>query len=242
MYANGGELTTGTKSAKHHSMFVSGWNWPKRLGGGGKKARSTESVVQQANGAVRTNEPYSQVTLALDTNQNYKKYTTSNQQTVIPNLYSIREDLRRELRLSKQDFVNNNLISPVGPKAQTPLSPTHHAHPNGVLSARQLRPESVRMVANGQTLNDCRLVSNGQKALAPKGTSRKTVIQASTSELLRCLGEFLWRRCRHLKDFEPADAVMWLRTVDRSLLLQGWQDIAFINPANLVFVYMLVKP
>lgn len=44
-----------------------------------------------------------------------------------------------------------------------------------------------------------------------------------------------------LREFESADAVMWLRTVDRSLLLQGWQDIAFINPANLVFVYMLVK-
>lgn len=24
-------------------------------------------------------------------------------------------------------------------------------------------------------------------------------------------------------------------------LLQGWQDVAFINPANLVFVYMLVR-
>jgi cyclin-dependent kinase 5 activator 1 len=23
--------------------------------------------------------------------------------------------------------------------------------------------------------------------------------------------------------------------------LQGWQDIAFINPANLVFVYMLIR-
>ncbi len=70
---------------------------------------------------------------------------------------------------------------------------------------------------------------------------KKTVIQASTSELLKCLGEFLCHRCRRLKQFEPGDAVMWLRTVDRSLLLQGWQDIAFINPANVVFVYMLVR-
>lgn len=29
--------------------------------------------------------------------------------------------------------------------------------------------------------------------------------------------------------------------VDRSLLLQGWQDIAFINPANVVFVYLIVR-
>ncbi|XP_037075991.1 cyclin-dependent kinase 5 activator 1-like [Pollicipes pollicipes] len=70
---------------------------------------------------------------------------------------------------------------------------------------------------------------------------RRTVIQASTSELLRCLGLFLQRRCAHLTDFQAGDAIMWLRTVDRSLLLQGWQDISFVNPANVVFVYLLVR-
>ncbi|CAL7947782.1 cdk5 activator-like protein isoform X1 [Xylocopa sonorina] len=78
-----------------------------------------------------------------------------------------------------------------------------------------------------------------QKPLPPK--PRKTVIQASTSELLKCLGVFLHRKCTRLRDFQAGDAVMWLRTVDRSLLLQGWQDVAFINPANVVFVYMLVR-
>jgi cyclin-dependent kinase 5 activator 1 len=56
---------------------------------------------------------------------------------------------------------------------------------------------------------------------------RKTVIQASTSELLKCLGLYLHARCRRLRDFQPGDAVMWLRTVDRSLLLQGWQVLLF---------------
>ncbi|XP_043681914.1 uncharacterized protein LOC122635597 [Vespula pensylvanica] len=78
-----------------------------------------------------------------------------------------------------------------------------------------------------------------QKPLPPG--PRKTVIQASTSELLKCLGVFLHRKCTRLRDFQAGDAVMWLRTVDRSLLLQGWQDVAFINPANVVFVYMLVR-
>lgn len=81
------------------------------------------------------------------------------------------------------------------------------------------------------------VIKKADKVPSPK----RTVIQASTSELLKCLGEFLRRRCRKLKHFEPSDAIMWLRTVDRSLLLQGWQDIAFINPANVVFVYMLVR-
>lgn len=79
---------------------------------------------------------------------------------------------------------------------------------------------------------------NTQQGISP---TKKTVIQASTSELLKCLGEYLSRRCPRLKDFQPGDAVMWLRTVDRALLLQGWQDVAFINPANVVFVYMLVR-
>ncbi|CAG2227382.1 cyclin-dependent kinase 5 activator 1-like [Mytilus galloprovincialis] len=75
------------------------------------------------------------------------------------------------------------------------------------------------------------------KATSPK----RTVIQASTSELLKCLGEFLRKKCKRLRNFESHSAIVWLRTVDRSLLLQGWQDVAFINPANVVFLYMLVK-
>ncbi|KAI5712987.1 hypothetical protein M8J75_012812 [Diaphorina citri] len=71
--------------------------------------------------------------------------------------------------------------------------------------------------------------------------AKKTIIQASTSELLKCLGIYLHSKCYRLRDFQAGDTVMWLRTVDRSLLLQGWQDVAFINPANVVFVYMLVR-
>ncbi|XP_041982044.1 cyclin-dependent kinase 5 activator 1 [Aricia agestis] len=82
---------------------------------------------------------------------------------------------------------------------------------------------------------------NNNVCCAEKVAPRKTVIQASTSELLKCLGLFLHARCPRLRDFQAGDAVMWLRTVDRSLLLQGWQDVAFINPANVVFVYMLVR-
>uniref|UniRef100_W6NHW2 Cyclin-dependent kinase 5 activator domain containing protein n=1 Tax=Haemonchus contortus TaxID=6289 RepID=W6NHW2_HAECO len=71
-------------------------------------------------------------------------------------------------------------------------------------------------------------------------TRRRTVIQASTSELLRGLGQFIAQNS-HIAAFEPAHLVMWLRTVDRALLLQGWQDVAFINPANLVFVFLIIR-
>ncbi|XP_043931152.1 cyclin-dependent kinase 5 activator 1-like [Protopterus annectens] len=70
---------------------------------------------------------------------------------------------------------------------------------------------------------------------------RRIIVQASTGELLRCLGEFICRRCYKLKDLSPNEPILWFRNVDRSLLLQGWQDQGFITPANLVFVYMLCR-
>ncbi|KAJ3607354.1 hypothetical protein NHX12_024405 [Muraenolepis orangiensis] len=83
-------------------------------------------------------------------------------------------------------------------------------------------------------------LANSTNAAAP-GTPKRVIVQASTSELLRCLGEFLCRRCYRLKHLSPTDPVLWLRSVDRSLLLQGWQDQGFITPANVVFVYMLCR-
>ncbi|XP_055967753.1 cyclin-dependent kinase 5 activator 2 [Sorex fumeus] len=76
---------------------------------------------------------------------------------------------------------------------------------------------------------------------APGGTPRRVIVQASTGELLRCLGDFVCRRCYRLKELSPGELVGWFRGVDRSLLLQGWQDQAFITPANLVFVYLLCR-
>jgi hypothetical protein len=53
--------------------------------------------------------------------------------------------------------------------------------------------------------------------------SKKTVIQASTSELLKCLGHYLYKKCYRLRNFQPGDCILWLRSVDRALLIQGWQ-------------------
>lgn len=132
-----------------------------------------------------------------------------------------------------------------------PVDPNKNVHKS--LSCYNL---GLDLVAPGKVLLDRQSSKPAPPPLPPKpavvrpappklasvsSPQRKTVIQASTSELLRCLGEFLGQRCKRLRDFQPGDAVLWLRTVDRSLLLQGWQDIAFINPANVVFLYMLVR-
>lgn len=58
---------------------------------------------------------------------------------------------------------------------------------------------------------------------------------------MQCLCDFLYVKCQRLRLFRPSVAYNWLRDVDRTLLAQGWQEIAFINPANLVFLYMLLR-
>nr|XP_056713147.1 cyclin-dependent kinase 5 activator 2-like [Euleptes europaea] len=78
-------------------------------------------------------------------------------------------------------------------------------------------------------------------AAAPPCSPRRVVVQASTGELLKCLGAFLCRRCYRLKQLPSGAAAAWLRGVDRSLLLQGWQEQAFVSPANVVFVYLLCR-
>ncbi|KAM3857262.1 cyclin-dependent kinase 5 activator 2-like [Diretmus argenteus] len=70
---------------------------------------------------------------------------------------------------------------------------------------------------------------------------RRVVVQASTGELLRCLSDFLCRRCFKLKELSANQIILWFRNVDRALLVQGWQDQGFITPASLVFVYLLCR-
>ncbi|XP_046875383.1 cyclin-dependent kinase 5 activator 1 [Hypomesus transpacificus] len=88
-----------------------------------------------------------------------------------------------------------------------------------------------------QQISSVKKVPQGTVPSSPK----RVIVQASTSELLRCLGRFLCGRCYRLKHLSPSEPVLWLRAVDRSLLLQGWQDQAFVTPANVVFVYMLCR-
>lgn len=85
----------------------------------------------------------------------------------------------------------------------------HHAN------CDKLAPKSLLATANS--------VQSQHPAHVSTVVPKKTVIQASTSELLKCLGMYLHAKCYRLNDFQAGDAVMWLRAVDRSLLLQGWQ-------------------
>lgn len=83
--------------------------------------------------------------------------------------------------------------------------------------------------------------NNAANNLQSGNKPRKIVIQASTSELLRCLGEFVCRRCKLVNDLKPNDIVAWLRGVDRNLIAQGWQDVKFVMPSSVVFMFMLCR-
>ncbi|CAK6983188.1 cyclin-dependent kinase 5 activator 2-like%2C partial [Scomber scombrus] len=80
-----------------------------------------------------------------------------------------------------------------------------------------------------------------QRALKAGHRPGPIPVPASTGELLRCLSDFLCRRCVKLKELSSNQIVLWFRNVDRALLVQGWQDQCFISPASLVFVYLLCR-
>lgn len=99
-----------------------------------------------------------------------------------------------------------------------------------------------------QTNQTQNVIQNGKQLISVQKqpsksviSPRRVIVQASTGELLRCLGEFMCRRCYKLKELSPNEIILWFRNVDRSLLIQGWQDQGFITPANLVFVYLLCR-
>jgi hypothetical protein len=48
---------------------------------------------------------------------------------------------------------------------------------------------------------------------------RNEIISSSTADLLRGLGRFVSQNTR-VSNFEPAQLVMWLRSIDRALLIQ----------------------
>ncbi|XP_070566173.1 cyclin-dependent kinase 5 activator 1-like [Ptychodera flava] len=139
---------------------------------------------------------------------------------------------------------NNNVLRTKNTNIIEQQNNYNNATSNGVISSIKKSYSCFNLNSHcdkSSKGNNNNVIKKSQSGSAVKTPNAKKTIQASTGELLKCLGNFLSRRCSCLRDFEGNDAIMWLRSVDRSLLLQGWQDIAFITPANLVFVYMLCR-
>ncbi|XP_029580930.1 cyclin-dependent kinase 5 activator 1-like isoform X2 [Salmo trutta] len=93
-------------------------------------------------------------------------------------------------------------------------------------------------ISNSNTAPDTPQMVTVQDLHTPR---RLVMVHATTGELLRCLGEFLCRRCHRLQDMSSMDPVLWLRVVDRYLLDNCYQNQSCINPAAVVFLYMLCR-
>lgn len=87
------------------------------------------------------------------------------------------------------------------------------------------------------------VVSAEEAAVAVSPVKPKVPISSFrvSSDVLKCVGNFVRCHCKNLTRFRPSEVVLWLQGVDRALLLQGWQDQAFLTPPNLVFLFMLLK-
>lgn len=87
------------------------------------------------------------------------------------------------------------------------------------------------------------VVSTREVAVAVAPVKPKVPIASFmvSSDALKCVGNFVRCHCKNLTRFRASEVVLWLRGVDRALLLQGWQDQAFLTPPNLVFLFMLLK-
>ena len=120
------------------------------------------------------------------------------------------------------NYINNNSNQQLQQQQQQQHVTSQMLLPVSKSVAQQPASATTNITANiTHQLVSSKAATTATPATGPVG--KKTVIQASTSELLKCLGHYLYKKCYKLRDFQPGDCIMWLRTVDRSLLLQGWQ-------------------
>lgn len=148
-----------------------------------------------------------------------------------------KEEYDRMLAKQREAFLNVSTITEKTSQqkqSRNPVPVNHSVVQNAPRNHTNAHDQAAKHLAQRKITQSTQIP---QKKIAP----RKVVIQASTSELLRCLGEFTCQRCHRLADLDPGDVASWLRGVDRSLLRQGWQDISFIMPSSVVFVYMLSR-
>ena len=88
---------------------------------------------------------------------------------------------------------------------------------------------------------DCDYRRENPKTEKPPAVSRTVVFEASTDELLRCLGNFVFARCAGVPGVSPTRIVAWIKRPDEQLHAQGWHRAKFLQPATAVFLFMVAK-
>lgn len=186
------------KNLKKHSLFINALSWKRfsTTNNNKKKLDNKNKNVTVFRQPLVDNIHHTVIT---DKNKNIQQQQQSKQGSYYSNSKSTSA---LALDIVRVNNANNNT--------------NHHANCEKVTNKPLLLSQNS---ISSQQQQQNQIVPAAANVTAPK----KTVIQASTSELLKCLGMYLHAKCYKLRDFQAGDAVMWLRTVDRSLLLQGWQ-------------------
>ena len=122
----------------------------------------------------------------------------------------------------------------------------HIIYPNlnhNIIIIRHQHHHHIHLSSNAKLNNTVfQQVQNHIRTVEKELQHEKRSSKRQPSELLRCLGEYLCSSCSHLVPIlDPMDCILWIKSADRQLILQGWQEQVFVNPANLVFVYLLVR-
>jgi cyclin-dependent kinase 5 activator 1 len=245
------ERSTLEKNLKKHSMFINALSWKKF---NSNKKKPVEQLNKNKSHGISFRGPLDNIHPIIDNNKNIQNALCHGTKTTTLTANKRNLDIAANNKIDTtnntniQNTTNTSQVNNITLKTQDKeLVKTERCLTN---TNNNNNVEAPQVCGRSHISNCTEPVKpaaetipqqNSKSEVGSKLGTKKTVIQASTSELLKCLGNFLYKRCYKLRDFQPGDCIMWLRTVDRSLLLQGWQDIAFINPANVVFVYLLVR-
>ena len=201
------EKNTLEKNFKKHSLFINALSW-KRFSTANNNKKKLDN--KNKNLTIFRQPLLDNIHPIVDKNKNIHKSTS------IPCYYPCLTVSKTVPSLSNPEELDGH----VDINLRSNNNSNNNANTNNTSSSfcEKLGPKTnLSNIPQSQTSS---AISNSSHHQVPP---RKTVIQASTSELLKCLGIYLHNKCYRLKDFQAGDAVMWLRTVDRSLLLQGWQ-------------------
>ncbi|XP_075258012.1 uncharacterized protein LOC142350006 [Convolutriloba macropyga] len=202
-----------------------------------KKSYSCFNLTNQNNNSNinnnNTNNTTSTTSILANTSTLHK-HTSGNENRAN---FATYEESRKEnnglRKVSRSDVMKTTTGSQ---QTRSGLGTTHVGSAQNLTGLSRQRLSSSGVQSGGNSRHGSTSASSHN--ISPKKT---VTITASTSELLTCLGAYLTTKCTRLRNFQSNDAILWLKTVDRALLLQGWQDIAFISPANVVFVFLLVR-
>lgn len=179
------------------------------------------------------------------TNNNKKKLDNKNKnvtvyrQPLVDNIHPVVDKNKNIQQQNKQTYYSNSkgnsaLALDIVRVNNANNNANHHVNCDKVSNKQTLQQQ--------QNQQQNSINNNSQNQIVPIAVPKKTVIQASTSELLKCLGMYLHTKCYRLRDFQAGDAVMWLRTVDRSLLLQGWQvRFLFTHEVQLFYSIFILR-